>query len=235
MKKRFLQFGMTAKAVMIGLLIGVAGMMKGYSQSFISGNYMYSIISATEKYVKVIGPFNISSGVIQIPSTVDFENNTYTVTVIGNNSFRNYSGFTDLILPNTIETIQSYAFNNCTGLASIMLPESIVEIGVEAFTGTRWYNNQSDGILYLDNCCLGYKGNAPTGELVLNEGTRIIGERAFSNCGNLTGILTIPNTVTSIGPSAFMNCTGFSGTLMMPTSLHFIGSGAFYGCSGFSG
>ena len=45
MKKRFLQFGMTAKAVMIALLIGVAGMVNANAESFTVDNLRYTVNS----------------------------------------------------------------------------------------------------------------------------------------------------------------------------------------------
>ena len=136
----------------------------------------------------------------------------------------------DLVIPNDITEINDYAFYNCTGLTSITIPNSVTSIGSFAFYNTGWYNNQPDGILYLDNCCLGYKGNRPTGTLSIKEGTRLIGGSAFYYCDGLTSV-TIPNSVTSIGDYAFRGCTGLT-SVTIPNSVTSIGSFAFYGCSG---
>ena len=136
----------------------------------------------------------------------------------------------DLVIPNDVTEIKNYAFYGCKGLTSITIPNSVTSIGSSAFYGTGWYNNQPDGILYLDNCCLGYKGDEPTGSLSLKEGTRLIGESAFSYCSGLTSI-TIPNSVTSIENYAFVYCTGLT-SVTIPNSVTSIGSSAFSGCDG---
>ena len=85
----------------------------------------------------------------------------------------------------------------------------MTDIGSEAFENTGWYYNQPDGILYLDNCCLGYKGETPTGELFIKEGSRLIGNGAFFGCTGLTSIV-IPNSVTKINYGAFAYCTSLT-------------------------
>jgi len=110
----------------------------------------------------------------------------------------------NLIIPNDITTIKENAFEGCTGLTSITIPNSVTSIGGDAFYGTGWYNAQPDGILYLDNWLIGYKGTKPTGDVTINSGTRGIADDAFSNC-RLTSV-TIPGSVTSIGLHAFSYC-----------------------------
>lgn len=63
---------------------------------------------------------------------------------------------------------------------------------------------------------------------------RSIGERAFLECRNLNGDLTLPDSVQIVGDRAFAGCTGLTGTLTLGSSLQTIGAGAFYDCS-FSG
>ena len=63
----------------------------------------------------------------------------------------------------------------------------------------------------------------------------VIGSRAFYQCGDLTGSLTIPNSVTTIGECAFEDCAGFTGSLIIGNSVTEIGAGAFKNCNGFTG
>lgn len=86
-------------------------------------------------------------------------------------------------------------------------------------------------------------GPAATGELSIpstisyngnNYAVTRIGKNAFISCGNLTGLLTIPNTVTYLGENAFLGCSGLT-ELDLGDALDTIGSAAFYGCKGFTG
>ena len=63
----------------------------------------------------------------------------------------------------------------------------------------------------------------------IESGVTCIGDFAFDNCTNLTGV-TIPNSVTSIGGSAFSGCSSLM-SIAIPSSVTSIGGSAFYGCS----
>ena len=54
-----------------------------------------------------------------------------------------------------------------------------------------------------------------------------IPKQAFYNCKNLTGDLVIPNSVKEIGELAFCYCTGLNGTLTLSSKLKKIGGTAF--------
>ena len=71
-----------------------------------------------------------------------------------------------------------------------------------------------------------------SGVYSVKEGTRIICDRAFSNCSSLSKIV-IPNSVTSIGDSAFSNCSSLS-EIFVPNSVTSIGDSAFSNCSSLS-
>ena len=123
--------------------------------------------------------------------------------------FSNNERINKVVIGDEVTSIGYMAFSGCSGLTSISIPNNVKNIGEKAFYGTGWYNNQSDGILYLDNWLLGYKGEKPTGELLIAEGTKGIADYAFSNCDSLTSV-TIPNSVTSIGKYSFSGCYGLT-------------------------
>ena len=206
------------------------------AHSFDVDGIYYNITDKIAKTVEVTckGSYNSDdsnyySGSVTIPSSVTYSGTTYSVTSIGENAFEDCTGLTSVTIPNSVTTIGNWAFSYCDGLTSITIPNSVIEIGSGAFYRTGWYNNQADGILYLDNCCLGYKWNSRlTGAVSLKEGTRLIVNYAFYHCTGLTEI-SIPNSVTSIGDGAFDSCTDLT-EVTIPNSVTSIGDDAFYDC-----
>lgn len=196
-----------------------------------------------------------------------------TVTTIGEWAFDG-AAFTSLVIPNSVISIGNGAFRNCPNLASVTLynnlqslgyevfaycpalyafsiPASVTQIGADLLLGTGWEENEPYSVLYLGGWCLGYKeGEAPVGELIIQEGSKHIANRAFSDCDGITSV-SFPNTLLSIGNLAFDGCSGITSldlpnsilhigyyafekasitTLTLPNSLLTIGHGAFYDC-----
>lgn len=147
------------------------------------------------------------SGAVEIPSEVIYNEESYKVTAVGD-----------------------VAFAGCTGVTSVSIPNSVTSVGANAFSGTAWYNNQPDGLLYLDNWLIGYKGDKPTGELNIAEGTKGIAAKAFSGCSDLSSV-TIPSSVKFIGDNTFSGCSGLT-SIDIPNSVTSIGAYAFSGCTG---
>ena len=72
-----------------------------------------------------------------------------------------------------------------------------------------------------------------TGDLVIPNSVKEIGQLAFWNCTGLNGTLTLSNKLEKILGDAFNN-SGFKGTLKLPNSLTNIGSSAFQDCKYFT-
>ena len=139
----------------------------------------------------------------------------------------------EVVIKDGVTSIGSSAFENCSGLTSVTIPNSVTSIGWSAFEGTKWYDNQPDGVVYAGKVLYAYKGTMPSNTKIdIKDGTKGIGGDAFYACFGLTSI-TIPNSVTSIGDRAFGDCSGLT-SVTIPNSVTSIGSYAFYDCSGLS-
>ena len=145
-----------------------------------------------------------------------------SIIYIKTGAFAN-SGLTKIVLPKNLLTIPKGLCKDCTNLTEITIPENIQEIGDEAFLNTAWYNNQPDGVIYLDNCCIGYKKTRPTGKLVINEDTRCIAAYAFRNCW-ITEVV-LGEKLTAIGESAFAST--WLSDIKIPSSVKYLGSNIF--------
>lgn len=192
----------------------------------------YNIINGNEATVTYKGT-NYSSyeeyiGSVNIPATVTYDGMTYDITSIGGCAFYNCSGLTSVTIPNAITTIGESAFFGCNELTSITIPNSVTTIGDNAFSGTAWYDNQPDGLVYAGRVAYKYKGTMPSGtNITIKEGTVFISYFAFEGCSGLTSV-TIPNSVTTIGDFAFAGCSGLT-NITIPNSVIEIGYSAFEG------
>lgn len=68
---------------------------------------------------------------LTIPETVDGQ----TVTVIGEDCFKNCTELTGVVLPSTLTEIDNRAFSGCTSLRGIYIPHGVTRIGNSAFSG----------------------------------------------------------------------------------------------------
>ena len=190
------------------------------------------------------------SGQLVIPETVTYNGVTYPVKVIFTQAFKDCTGLTSVVIGDAVTQIFQGAFNGCSSLESVSFGKSVINIHEEAFYGcsslaeftipewvnimgqsvfenTAWYNALSDGFVIKDNVLFGYKGNKPEGELVIQDGIRVVAGGAFKHCPALTSIV-LPNTLLSIGDAAFFQ--SHITTLTIPNSVSYIGEQAFQGC-----
>ena len=191
----------------------------------------------------------------------DLKNDDYMYIILddGTVEIKTYMGdASEVIIPNTIDgkkvtSIGDEAFYENKNLEKITIPDSVTNIGNAAFSGTAWYENQPDGMVFLGKVLYAYKGimygntnivipdgtvsiskNAFCGYLGLTKVTipsslKKIGEYAFGSCSSLRDI-TFSNGLTDIGDKAFYDCYGLT-DITLPESVTSIGNNAFEGCS----
>lgn len=153
-----------------------------------------------------------------------------TVETIGEYSFAGCDLFTEITIPDTVKVIKDEAFAGCSSLDEINLPEdSGLVLVANPFLDTAWYEVQPDGIIYLDNYVLGYKGHMSYGtELVFKEGSKYISIDAFKNEYYLASVV-FPDTMKSVGGNAFSRCENLS-SVKFSDSITELGSRSFEEC-----
>ena len=169
------------------------------------------------------------SGMVNIPSTIEYEGGTYTVTAIQKRAFAGQGNMTTIVIPKTVkkiyyeacqycpnlqsivfasngvlETIERGAFQNCS-VTSLNFPNSLITIGEDVFNGCEKLKSIKGG----DNI-------------------QTLGSNAFQGCISLTDV-TIPKSVKTIGDFAFWNCRSLK-SVTMNEGLEVIGTSAFMQC-----
>ena len=152
---------------------------------------------------------NHVSGEVVIPSSLEYNGITYSVTSIGSFAFAGCSGLTSVTAPNSITIIGQYAFSDCSGLTSVSLRNGITSISHWAFlncTGLTSINIPNSVTFIGEYAFFGCSGlvlvNIPDQVTSLRDGT-------FRNCSGLIAV-TIGNGITSIKEDAFSGCTGLT-------------------------
>lgn len=127
-------------------------------------------------------------------------------------AFRDCTDLADVILPDSITTLNTRAFQAATALRTVRLPAALATIGPYAF---------------LD--CSALVSVTP----FLPETVTSIGYNAFQRCANLGGNLVISNpSITSVQGTAFSGCSSITSIDMGSSGITFIGNWAFSSCSG---
>ena len=165
------------------------------------------------------------TGTIVIPSSVEYNSATYSVTSIEEAAFRGCTGLTSVTIPNSVTSIGIYAFSGCIGLTSVTIPNSVTSIGYNAFRGCTGLTSP-----VYNTHVFAFMPTSYSGAYTIPDGIESIAGDAFNNCSSLTSV-TIPNSVTSIGDYAFYDCTGLT-SVTIPNSVTSIGDFAFSGCTG---
>ena len=165
-----------------------------------TGPYTVAVCAKDDNY-------NSYSATVNVPTSVVYDYNGYTVNEVAANAFRNCSNLFHCYLPSTVGKIGDFGFANCNNLCEFPTPENsmLTEIGNNAFSN-----------VYFES-------------ITLPESLKKIGNYAFSGCSDLTRI-DIPDKVTSVGSYAFWNCTGLK-YVTIGSGCETIGDGGFMACS----
>ena len=210
----------------------------------------YNILSEYDKTVRVTyreysnGTYKSDySGDVVIPEQVQYNEELYRVTSIGDCAFYYCSSLASVTIPESVTSIKYSAFSGCSGLTSVAIPESVTSIGGWAFSGCSSLTS-----------------------VTIPESVTSIGGWAFSGCSSLTSVnisdlsawcrtdfegnganpldyahnlylngvlvtdLVIPKDISEIKPYAFSGGSCIT-SVTIPEGVTSIGGSAFEGCS----
>ena len=183
--------------------------------TFDDGELRYQVTGADT--VEVIGFVQDREYVesLTIPSTVEYDNQTYYITNIGQSAFEGSKRLEEVhfdYFDDKIETIGKSAFKNCNSLRDI------------SFSGL-------DNIKTIEESA--FEGCGEISRIQFPSSTETIGSSAFKGCWSLKSLSFsswLPSNLKRIGDSAFEGCP-LGSRIDFPKGLETIGSAAFKGCS----
>lgn len=181
---------------------------------------------------------NFTSIVVDENNTVyDSRNNSNAIIETATNKLICGCGAT--IIPDDVEEIGAYAFNDCDELVSITIPKKVSQISSGSFA---YCSNLTSIVVDAENTVYDSRNNSNaiietstntivrgTGNTVIPESVKAIGDEAFSECETLTS-LTLPEGVSSIGHSAFYYCYNLA-SINLPQGITSIEDWTFFYCS----
>lgn len=115
----------------------------------------------------------------------------------------------DLVLPETVQIINTHAFEYNTHLTSIQMPDCVYLIGYQAFESCVNLETitLTGNISTIPSNC--FQGCTGLKELTIPEGVTSIKSDAFKNCTNLQKIY-LPKSLTTIDSTSFSNATNIT-------------------------
>ena len=151
------------------------------------------------------------------------------VTRLGNSSFYDCDGITEIEIPSDVTHIGSSCFKNCAYIESLIIPDTVKDIEKEAFLGCIRLSTLElgGGLSEIKNKVFAHCSGLT--DLYIPKNIKDVSYGAFLGCTSIT-MVTLSEGVESIGDSAFSSCTSLS-DVYLPWSLKSISNGAFSSCS----
>ena len=163
-------------------------------------------------------------------------------TEIGTTALENQATITEVVIGNSVTTIDTAVFRSCTALSAITIPSSVTSIGSSVFFGCSSLTSivMPNSVTYIENGTFSYSGLQ---SIIISKTVTYIGWDSFSNCSSLTSFtfendsqltefgnnafenatalpsITIPNSVITIRKTAFKNCTALASVTFEPNCL----------------
>ncbi len=141
---------------------------------------------------------------VNIPSTVE---------TIYTGAFASCTSLEKVVMEEGVKVINSGdlfgvtgAFDGCTKLSDITLPESLVYIGQNTFKNTAWFENQPEGMIYINNIAYRYKGDVCSeSEFTFKDNIITISGGVFEDVKGIKSII-VPESVIELSGEEFIYC-----------------------------
>lgn len=153
------------------------------------------------QYINVEGGYKITKCTATIITEIPAVRNGVAIVAIGENAFAGFTGISDLVIPDSVRTIDQNAFYGCSA-SSLTLPKNLKSLGEGAFSGCTSLT-----------------------KVTIPDSLTEIPKNAFSRCFGITE-LDLGSGVTKVDDFAFYECTQLE-KLSLPPSLTEIGDMAF--------
>lgn len=142
------------------------------------------------------------------------------------NLYINNKLLTDLVIPDSIEKINSYAFCNCNSIKSVKIGSNVQIIGEHAFDKCVNIEKIEFGKSLKKIGSYAFSSCDKLNDIIIPDSVISIEEYAFSHCDNLKKI-EFGKNLKNIGDGAFFYCNKLNDTLIIPDSVETIGNCAF--------
>ena len=162
---------------------------------------------------------------------LDISGTTITNNILPQSAFHDKTILKEVILPESITTIDTYSFYNCHSLTTVNMPDSLRLINYAAFYQCYELSvslvlppkvNKIDSYAFY-RC---YKINS----LTLSDSLTTFGSYAFQQCSTLNGHLELPAKVTTMGNSVFEG-TNYSTAKLLTPAPPAVASGGYFSMS----
>lgn len=212
-----------------------------WAYDFWKDGLSYEILDGN-KVAIVSGDYGITN--LVIPSSVRYENKTYSVTEIWSGAFQNHNEIIEVTIPSSVTYIGEEAFEGCS-MTEVTIPKTVKEIGPRCFWNISSLHriNVKEGNSVYDsrNQCGAIIETATNTLIVGGSGSKVpdgitaIGDYAFSYC-SLTHIVhartmvSVTNTYGEVVSVEASMAADNLGILVLPTTVKSIGKNAFSWC-----
>jgi len=184
--------------------------------------------------------YNIVSVIYDAGKFVSLDLTGSPLSTIPEEAFKGLTSLTNIVIPDSVTSIEGDAFYNCTSLTGITIGKGVISMGDRVFTGctslTSINVNASNNVFSAQNGVLYNKDKtnlcaypSVKGSYTILDSVIDISSYAFNGCTGLTNVI-IPSSVTWIGDYAFTGCTSLT-NVSIGNGVEGIGLWAFANCS----